>query len=109
MKDRLKITDDGVEFRSHHDGSRHLFTPERVMEIEHAIGADIIMAFDQCVEYPADRKLAETGVRRTHDWCKRSSLVIPSCLNQARGGHCRLFGIVQGSTYEIFGRSRRSN
>ncbi len=71
MRDNLKITDDGVQFRSHHDGSTHMFTPERVMEIQHAIGADIIMAFDQCVPYPADRDLAETGVRRTYDWARR--------------------------------------
>ncbi len=71
MRDNLKISDDGVQFRSHHDGSVHMFTPERVMEIQHAIGADIIMAFDQCVPYPADRELAEIGVRRTHDWARR--------------------------------------
>jgi len=63
LKDISKITDDGVEFRSHHDGSKHMFTPEKVMEVEHAIGADIIMAFDQCVPYPADRTLAELGVK----------------------------------------------
>ncbi|MCK4460315.1 MAG: tRNA-guanine transglycosylase, partial [candidate division Zixibacteria bacterium] len=71
MRDNLKITDEGVQFRSHHDGSTHMFTPERVIEIQHAIGADIIMAFDQCVPYPADRDLAETGVRRTYDWAQR--------------------------------------
>ena len=71
MRDNLKITDEGVQFRSHHDGSTHMFTPERVMEIQHELGADIIMAFDQCVPYPADRELAEIGVRRTFDWAQR--------------------------------------
>ena len=95
-----RITDDGVEFQSHLDGSRHLFTPERVMEIETAIGADIIMAFDQCVPYPADERMAAEGVRRTYEWAER-------CLQRhselrdedeiARRQH--LFGIVQGSTF----------
>lgn len=104
MRDNLKITDDGVQFRSHHDGSTHMFTPERVMEIQHAIGADIIMAFDQCVPYPADRKLAETGVRRTYEWAQRcksehgKSGQMGTSAAQGKTG-CRLFGIVQGSTY----------
>lgn len=71
LADISKVTDDGVRFQSHHDGSYHMFTPEKVMEIEHTIGADIIMAFDQCVPYPADTKLAQTGVDRTFDWAKR--------------------------------------
>ncbi len=130
MRDNLKITDDGVQFRSHHDGSTHMFTPERVMEIQHAIGADIIMAFDQCVPYPADRELAETGVRRTYDWAQRclakheelgqtgTSAVHNSDETESSAAHgptmnggppgsaahgktgCRLFGIVQGSTYK---------
>ncbi len=96
LKDIAKVTDEGVEFRSHLDGSPHFFTPERVMEIEHAIGADIIMAFDQCVPYPASEVTASHGVRRTYDWAKR-------CLKRHRelGEDQRaLFGIVQGSVYE---------
>ena len=105
MRDNLKITDDGVQFRSHHDGSTHMFTPERVMEIQHAIGADIIMALDQCVPHPADRELAEAGVRRTYDWAQRC-LAEHCKLGQmgtsaAHGkSECCLFGIVQGSTYK---------
>jgi len=68
MKENVKISDEGVEFRSHHDGSRHMFTPERVMQIEHDIGADIIMAFDWCVPYPAERDLAADGVAKTYDY-----------------------------------------
>ena len=105
MRDNLKITDEGVQFRSHHDGSTHMFTPEKVMEIQHAIGADIIMAFDQCVSYPADRELAETGVRRTYEWAQRClaeherlGQTGRSAAHGKRG--CRLFGIVQGSTYK---------
>jgi queuine tRNA-ribosyltransferase len=101
LKDISKISDDGVEFQSHIDGSRHMFTPERVMEIEHAIGADIIMAFDQCVPYPADEKTASDGVRRTHDWafrCKKrfEQLTVSEDPTKRQ----KLFGIVQGSTYK---------
>ncbi len=71
LRDIAKITDEGVKFQSHIDGSYHMFTPESVMEVEHAIGADIIMAFDQCVQYPADLKLAQHGVDRTYAWAKR--------------------------------------
>jgi len=104
MRDNLRISDDGVEFRSHHDGSTHLFTPERVMKIEHDIGADIIMCFDQCVPYPAERDLAATGVRRTHEWAKRCLAEHVRLSEQDRpsdGEEERLclFGIVQGSTY----------
>ncbi len=96
LKHINKISDDGVELQSHHDGSRHLFTPEKVMEVEHALGGDIIMAFDQCVPYPADAGQAADGVRRTFDWAKR-------CLSrhtELNVDHDRLlFGIVQGSVY----------
>jgi queuine tRNA-ribosyltransferase len=98
MRDNLKISDDGVEFRSHHDGSTHLFTPERVMQIEHDIGADIIMCFDQCVPYPAERDLAATGVRRTYDWAQRC-LSEHVRLSEQEEDRLHLFGIVQGSTF----------
>ena len=99
MQDISKITDEGVEFKSHHDGSKHLFTPEKVMHIQHDIGADIIMAFDQCVPYPADKKMAADGVRRTFDWAKICREV-HSELNEKEKKRLSLFGIVQGSVYE---------
>jgi queuine tRNA-ribosyltransferase len=99
MQDISKITDEGVEFKSHHDGSRHLFTPEKVMRIQHDIGADIIMAFDQCVPYPADKKTAADGVRRTFSWAKICREVHAG-LNEQEKDTRILFGIVQGSTYE---------
>ncbi len=103
LKHISKISDDGVEFQSHLDGSRHLFTPERVMEIEHAIGADIIMAFDQCVAYPADEKTASEGVRRTYDWAKRCQARFEELCRAGESGSTQLlFGIVQGSTYKNF-------
>jgi len=98
LQDISKITDDGVEFQSHHDGSRHLFTPERVMQIQHEIGADIIMAFDQCVPYPAEFAEAEVGVYRTREWAKKC-VTAHLELSSSDQWPIRLFGIIQGSTY----------
>jgi queuine tRNA-ribosyltransferase len=67
-----KVSDDGVEFRSHLDGSSHSFTPEHSMEVQIALGADICMAFDECTEYPAERTRAEESLRLTMAWAKRS-------------------------------------
>ncbi len=98
LQDISKISDEGVKFQSHHDGSYHMFTPEKVMEIQHDIGADIIMAFDQCVPYPADKEQAQRGVTRTFDWARRS-LARHLELSARENSHARLFGIVQGSVY----------
>ncbi len=99
LQDISRITDEGVEFKSHLDGSRHFFTPDRVMQIEHDLGADIIMTLDQCVPYPADRQLASTGVRRTFEWAK-ASLPLHKRFNEKNKSATRLFGIVQGSVYK---------
>ena len=100
LRDISKITDEGVKFQSHHDGSYHLFTPERVTEIQHAIGADIIMAFDQCVPYPADQKLAACGVTRTYDWAQKCLARHMQLLKENKPPNKpSLFGIVQGSVY----------
>jgi len=72
LSDLRKITEEGVRFRSHLDGSSHLFTPERSIEIQMALGADIIMAFDECTEYPADRGRARESMEMTLRWAKRS-------------------------------------
>ena len=88
-----RITDDGVEFQSHLDGSRHFMTPEKAMEVQRALGSDIAMCFDQCVPYPCTREQAEEGVRRTALWAERS-------LNAWEGSRNALFGIVQGSVFE---------
>jgi len=88
-----EISDEGVRFRNEVDGSSVLLTPERSVGIQNALGADVIMAFDECTPWPADEKLAATGVRRTLAWIER-------CLRaHARGGDQALFGIVQGSVY----------
>ncbi|GGJ06136.1 queuine tRNA-ribosyltransferase [Alicyclobacillus cellulosilyticus] len=85
-----KVTDDGVAFRSHIDGSLRFFSPESVMRIENALGADIIMAFDECPPYPSSRAYLETSLRRTLDWAKR-------CVRAHQRPHEQaLFGIVQG-------------
>jgi queuine tRNA-ribosyltransferase len=67
-----KVTDEGVRFRSHLDGSSHFFTPEHSMDVQIALGADICMAFDECTEYPADRSRAEESLRLTMAWARRS-------------------------------------
>jgi queuine tRNA-ribosyltransferase len=87
-----EITRDGVRFRNEIDGSVVELTPERVIEIQHALGADIIMAFDECTPYPADEELARRGVDNTLAWLER-------CVVAHRGSEQALFGIVQGSVY----------
>src|SRR6202012_2185807 len=67
-----KITSDGVEFRSHLDGSKHFFSPEHSMEVQIALGADIMMAFDECVETPASWERTKASMGLTHDWARRS-------------------------------------
>ena len=88
-----KITDDGVTFRSHLDGSKHFITPERCMEIQHNLGADIIMQFDECTPYGVDHNTAARAMRRTLDWLDR-------CKNAHSGDRQMLFPIVQGNVFE---------
>jgi queuine tRNA-ribosyltransferase len=88
-----KVTEEGVEFASHIDGTKHFFTPEKVVEVQQAFGSDILMPLDECVPYPCDRKLAEEAVRRTTLWAKASRSQIPN-------PNSKLFGIIQGSTYQ---------
>lgn len=99
MQDLSRISDEGVVFRSHHDGSEHKFYPEKVIEIERDIGADIIMSFDQCVPYPADKELAQDGVRRTYDWARKGKEHFDTLEKKEPTG-ISLFGIIQGSTYK---------
>ena len=71
LSDLRTITEEGVEFRSHLDGSKHMFTPEKVMEIEEALGADIIMSFDECCPYPSTYEYTKQSMERTTRWAKR--------------------------------------
>lgn len=71
LSGRRKINEEGVKFKSHIDGSMHFFTPENVMEVQRSIGADIIMAFDECTPYPCDYNYAKRSMHMTHRWLKR--------------------------------------
>ena len=116
-----KVTDEGVRFRSHLDGSSHFFTPEHSMDVQIALGADIAMAFDECTEYPADRARAQESLRLTMAWARRSldhfrahrdEVVwrekldgrvpqVPRTWGPGNESHTQsLFGIVQGGTYK---------
>jgi len=99
LSGRRKINEEGVKFKSHIDGSTHFFTPENVMETQRIIGADIIMAFDECTPYPCDYNYAKRSMHMTHRWLDR-------CMNHLEklpfkyGFEQTFFPIVQGSTYK---------
>ena len=99
LSGRRKINEEGVKFKSHIDGSMHFFTPENVMETQRTIGADIIMAFDECTPYPCDYNYAKRSMHMTHRWLNR-------CMNHLEklpfkyGFEQTFFPIVQGSTYK---------
>ncbi|PWJ42013.1 tRNA guanosine(34) transglycosylase Tgt [Sediminitomix flava] len=99
LGDMRKITEEGVLFRSHIDGSKHLFTPENVMDTQRTIGADIIMAFDECTPYPCDYAYAKNSMERTHRWLQRCVDRFDST-DPKYGYHQSLFPIVQGSTFK---------
>ena len=98
LSGRREITEQGVKFKSHVDGSSHFFTPENVMDIQKSIGADIIMAFDECTPYPCNYSYAKDSMEMTHRWLKR-------CVDNFNSSPFKydysqvLFPIVQGSTY----------
>ena len=92
LADNRKVTDDGVAFRSHIDGSKLYLNPESAIAIENALGADIIMAFDECSAYPCDHMQAEAAMRRTHAWAAR-------CKTAHKDDRQALFGIVQGAFF----------
>jgi queuine tRNA-ribosyltransferase len=99
LAEKRKITEEGVKFTSHIDGSKHFFTPENVMDTQRIIGADIIMAFDECTPYPCDHRYAKKSMEMTHRWLKR-------CIDRfdatqpLYGYQQSLFPIVQGSVYK---------
>lgn len=92
LGDLRKISENGVTFASHIDGSKHVFTPESVMQVEHDLGADIIMAFDECSTYGATHDYARQAMSRTHRWLDR-------CAKAHTNGSQMLFPIVQGNMY----------
>jgi queuine tRNA-ribosyltransferase len=99
LSELRKITDEGVRFRSHLDGSEHLLTPEKAAEIQLALGSDIAMVLDECIETPAPRAKAEAAMRRTTEWAARARKYFLQ--QEERGGYSAQwqFGIVQGATF----------
>jgi tRNA-guanine transglycosylase, queuosine-34-forming len=95
LKDIRKLSEDGVEFRSHHDGSKHFFSPEKVMSIQNNIGSDIMMVLDECVGYGADYAYTEKSLELTTRWAKRCRVAHP----RHKNGQL-LFGIVQGGFFK---------
>lgn len=94
LGDLRKITEEGVEFRSHIDGSKHMLSPEKSMEIQNALGSDIMMAFDECAPYPADRDYVKKSLERTTRWLARCKEAHKNTEKQS------LFGIMQGGMYQ---------
>ncbi|MEG2202365.1 MAG: tRNA guanosine(34) transglycosylase Tgt [Christensenellaceae bacterium] len=92
LGDLRKLTEEGATFHSHLDGSKHLFTPEKVVEIQQALGSDIMMVLDECTPYPADKEYTEHSMHRTHRWAQR-------CKEAQTRDDQALFGIVQGGMY----------
>ncbi len=94
-----RITDDGVEFQSHLDGSSHFFSPERVIELEVALGADVMVPLDECVEFPAGHERVRRAVERTGHWAARSWEKFWECREEGLSDGQALFGIVQGGIH----------
>ncbi len=99
LSSNRKIKEEGVKFKSHIDGSYHFFSPENVMEIQRTIGADIIMAFDECTPYPCDYRYAKRSMHMTHRWLDRCIAHLEK-LPFKYGYEQTFFPIVQGSTYK---------
>ena len=102
LGDLRKVTEQGVDFRSHLDGSSHFLSPERAIEIQIALGADIIMAFDECTEHPAERARAQDSMEMTLRWAARCKQYFEEHKQEvpwAAGGTQALFGIIQGGMY----------
>jgi len=99
LSSQRKLTEEGVKFSSHIDGSKHFFTPENVVDIQRSIGSDIMMVLDECTPYPCDYRYAEKSLGLTHRWLDRC-IARHSETEALYGHHQALFPIVQGSTYK---------
>jgi queuine tRNA-ribosyltransferase len=97
LEDLRTIHDDGVEFRDHIEGTRHFFTPQKVIEIQETLGSDIMMAFDECPPHDADERYMLESMARTTRWERQ-------CLQARTRTDCALFGIIQGGTHEVWRR-----
>ena len=99
LSDKRKITEEGVKFQSHIDGSTHFFTPEKIIDIQRNIGADIIMAFDECPPYPCEYNYVKKSMALTHRWLKRCKTQFNN--TKEKYGHKQILApIVQGGTYK---------
>jgi len=98
LADLRHLKKDGVEFRSHLDGSKHFFTPQNVIEIQRSIGSDIMMVLDECTPYPCEYEYAQKSVKLTSDWAVKAKEVFDNS-KPNYGYRQYLFGIIQGSTY----------
>jgi queuine tRNA-ribosyltransferase len=109
LSELRKVMDEGVRFRSHVDGSEHLLTPEKAAEIQLALGSDIAMVLDECIETPAPRDVAESAVKRTAQWARRARAFFLGCAS--RNGELAQwqFGIVQGATFADLRRESARN
>lgn len=97
LSDLCKIREDGVEFSSHIDGSKHLFTPEKVLDIEKIIGSDIMMLLDQCIEYPAEKNDVKAAMERTIKWAKQSKIHYDNNFDKDKQA---AFAIIQGGGFK---------
>jgi queuine tRNA-ribosyltransferase len=99
LADLRKVSDEGVRFRSHLDGTEHFLTPEKAIEVQRALGSDIGMVLDECIEYPATRDRAASAVRRTLDWARRSKKEIEGAAASEANPQQLFFAIVQGGSF----------
>jgi queuine tRNA-ribosyltransferase len=100
LADLRKVSDEGVRFRSHLDGSEHFLTPEKAIEVQRALGSDIAMVLDECIEYPASRERAQAAAVRTADWAQRSRAAIETGSPSESNPGQVFFAIVQGGMHE---------
>ena len=100
LADLRKVSDEGVRFRSHIDGAEHMLTPEKAIEVQRALGSDIGMVLDECIEYPATRERADSAARRTLAWAQRSKNEIETSPPSEANPQQVFFAIVQGGTFK---------
>lgn len=100
LADLRKVSDEGVRFRSHLDGTEHMLTPEKAIEVQRALGSDIAMVLDECIEYPATQGRALSAARRTVEWARRSKQEIETAAPSEANPQQAFFAIVQGGTFK---------
>src|SRR5256712_12027906 len=100
LADLRKVSDEGVRFRSHLDGTEHMLTPEKAIEVQRALGSDIGMVLDECIEYPGARDRAATAAGRTLAWARRSKKEIETGAPSGANPEQVFFAIVQGGTFQ---------